>query len=161
MQCLLFTRIWHFKDISYAVVCTLVLWLSHFLPSIQSTTIVLFACCWQVLIPLLLVGQFGVTLNLSWIRPDVRQRCNSTKLEALSCAILWGAFIVGWYLQSGRCLPLATAWAAIGLVCILISPSPWNRSHFGVMLAPVGVACTLPDLWHHFGWALAKGLLEG
>lgn len=30
-----------------------------------------------------------------------------------------------------------------------------------MVLAPVGAACTLPDLWHRFGWALAKGALDG
>lgn len=30
-----------------------------------------------------------------------------------------------------------------------------------MVLAPVVAACTLPDLWHHFGWILCKGVLEG
>ena len=28
------------------------------------------------------------------------------------------------------------------------------------MRAPVGATCTLSDLWHHFGWDLAKSILE-
>ena len=38
--------------------------------------------------------------------------------------------------------------------------SPQGRSHFGVVLAPVKATCTLPSLWHCFGWVLAKGVLE-
>ena len=30
-----------------------------------------------------------------------------------------------------------------------------------MVLAPVGAAFTLPGLWHCFGWALPKGILEG
>lgn len=35
-------------------------------------------------------------------------------------------------------------------------PSPWGRSHFGVVLVPVGAARTVPGWWHRFRWALAK-----
>ena len=30
-----------------------------------------------------------------------------------------------------------------------------------MVLAPVGVACTLLYLGHHFGWTPAKGVLDG
>lgn len=33
-------------------------------------------------------------------------------------------------------------------------------SHFGEVLATVMADCTLPDLWHHFGWGPAKGILD-
>ena len=44
---------------------------------------------------------------------------------------------------------------------VVIFPSSWGKNHFGVVLIPVGVAFTLPGLWHHLGWALDKGVLEG
>lgn len=29
-----------------------------------------------------------------------------------------------------------------------------------MMLASVRAVCTMPGLWYHFGWALAKGIVE-
>lgn len=43
-------------------------------------------------------------------------------------------------------------------VCYILLSS---GSHFGVVLALVGAACTLPDLWYFFGWIPASALLEG
>ena len=54
--------------------------------------------------------------------------------------------------------PQSSAGAAVRLLHVLIFLFPWGRSHFGVVL--VGTACALQGLWHHFGWALAKGVLE-
>lgn len=42
----------------------------------------------------------------------------------------------------------------------MVVPSHQDRSHFGVGLAPLGAACTLPDLCPCFEWALAKHVLE-
>jgi len=44
---------------------------------------------------------------------------------------------------------------------LVIFLSSWGRNPFGDVLVPVRAACTLPGLWHCFGWALAKGVLEG
>ena len=43
---------------------------------------------------------------------------------------------------------------------VVIFFSPSGNSHLGVVLALVRAAYTLPGLWHHFGWAAAKGVLE-
>ena len=39
--------------------------------------------------------------------------------------------------------------------------SPLGGNHFGVVLVPIRAACTLPDLCHWFGLALAKSLWKG
>ena len=57
--------------------------------------------------------------------------------------------------------PQHTAGVADGLVYVVTLPSPQGWSHFGVVLAPVKTACMLTGFWHHFGWALAEGVLEG
>ena len=44
---------------------------------------------------------------------------------------------------------------------MVIFPSPWGRSHFGVVMAPIEVACMLPGLQYYSVWAPAKGMLEG
>ena len=44
---------------------------------------------------------------------------------------------------------------------MVIIPSLRSTSHFGVVLASVEAACTLPGLWHHFGWTPVKAMLEG
>ena len=56
--------------------------------------------------------------------------------------------------------PYPTARAAVELVCVVIFPSPWDSSHFQVVLAPVRTAFTLPELWHNFDEAQAKKILE-
>ena len=60
-----------------------------------------------------------------------------------------------------RCLSLAHCWAVVVLVCEVMFLSPQGKSHFGVVLASVGGACTLPGLWHYFGWALSKAVCTG
>lgn len=54
-----------------------------------------------------------------------------------------------------------TAGAPVGLVWVVIFLYFWVRSHFGMVLPLVNVVCKLPVLWYCFGWALAKGILEG
>ena len=49
---------------------------------------------------------------------------------------------------------------AVVLEHVVVFLSPQGRSYFGVMLAPIGAAYTLPGLWHHRGWALAESILE-
>lgn len=48
----------------------------------------------------------------------------------------------------------------LGLVCVVIFPSPQVRNHPGVVLAPASAACTLSCLWHCLGWSPAEGGLE-
>lgn len=49
------------------------------LPSIQLPEMVLFACCGQSLVPVLLAVQYGATLGLRWVRPSVWQNSGSTE----------------------------------------------------------------------------------
>lgn len=58
-------------------------------------------------------------------------------------------------------LPQPTAGLTVGVVCVVIFSSHYGISHFGVALASVRTACTFPGLWHHFGWTMAKDMLEG
>ena len=55
--------------------------------------------------------------------------------------------------------PQPTAEAPVRLVCVVILSFPLGRSHFGMVLAPVWAAYKLPDIWHHFRWALVKEVL--
>lgn len=54
---------------------------------------------------------------------------------------------------------LPTAGATVRLVPVVIF-SPWGRSHFGAVPAPVKAANAVSGLRHHFGWALAKSISE-
>lgn len=42
---------------------------------------------------------------------------------------------------------------------VVIFPSFWDRSHFGIVLGTVGGVCTLSGLQQHSVWALAKCIL--
>ena len=44
----------------------------------------------------------------------------------------------------------------VGICNYLLSP---EQDSILEVLGPDGTACTLPGLWHHSGWALAKGIL--
>lgn len=48
--------------------------------------------------------------------------------------------------------PRPLLWPVV-LVFIVIFPFPWDRSHFGGVLVPVGATYTLA---HCFGWVPAK-----
>ena len=52
--------------------------------------------------------------------------------------------------------PQPIAGVAVGLVCVVIFFSPWERSHFARVLTPAGAACMLPGLWHHLGGLLPR-----
>ena len=43
----------------------------------------LYACHGQGLVSVLLMGQFGATLCLSWVKPGVGQSCYRTELQAI------------------------------------------------------------------------------
>lgn len=57
--------------------------------------------------------------------------------------------------------PQPTAGATGIMVCVDISSSFQGRSHFEVVLSPLGPACTLSGFWPPFTWDLAKGVLDG
>lgn len=137
---------------------TLMLWLSHFFlqPSCLQW---LFACCGQGLVPVSLVSQSEAALGLSRVRPGICQSCSrSCSVLSLCCPLRSFHWWVEPAVRPAVC-PQPSAGAAVGLLCVVLFPSPWGRSHFGVVLAPVGAACTLPGSWHHFVWAPAKSIL--
>lgn len=74
--------------------------------------------------------------------------------------VLGEAFVCRWRLQTDQMSVPACCWGTVRLMCVVIFSPPQARNHFGVMLDPIGTACTLPSLWKHFGWALTKGELE-
>lgn len=56
VQCLLFTRTWHFRNVFY-VYCIFPAFVAELLlPSVQLCAVALFACCGQFLVLLLLGG---------------------------------------------------------------------------------------------------------
>ena len=48
------------------------------------------------------------------------------------------------------------AGTVVVLVCVVIFPSPQDRSHFGVMRVPAGAACRIKYGRNHFGGTPAK-----
>lgn len=68
--------------------------------------------------------------------------------------------VVGPAVRPSVCLQ-PPAGAAIGQVCVVIFPSPWGRSHFGVVIASVLAACSLSGLRHYIHWALSKDIFKG
>lgn len=69
------------------------------------------------------------------------------------------SLVDGVSITPGIC-PQPTARSTVGLVCVVVF-FPWGSSHCGVVLAPVRATYTVLGLWCHFGWALAKAILEG
>ena len=68
--------------------------------------------------------------------------------RALNCRVLsLGGFDwwVGPAVRPDVC-PQPTVGATVGLGYVVLFPFSKDRSHFGVVLAPVGAACTLPGL---------------
>ena len=57
--------------------------------------------------------------------------------------------------------PQPAAGPVVRLLHMVIFPFTQGRNHFGVVLAPIRAACTLPGLWKSFGYATAKGESEG
>ena len=133
------------------------------LPSVWLSAVALFACCGECLVPVLLVHQCGASLGLSYTRPGICQSCCSTNLQgAFSMLSPEKLSLVGRACRQTRYLIPAHCWGCSQTgVCIVIFPFPQGRSHFGVILAPVGSACILASLWHHFASTLAKDMLEG
>lgn len=64
VPCLLFTRAWHFSVVYVCILHPPIVVELH-LPSVKLSAMVLFGCCGQGLIPVLVVGYCGAALNLS------------------------------------------------------------------------------------------------
>ena len=131
------------------IACTLLLWLNCFF--LQSSCLQwLSSAVVGSLFPVVLLGQSGTTLGSNWVRPGICQRFSSPELQGMFLVLSpEKLFLVG----------RATVWLVC--VCVAIFLCPQGRSHFGVVLAPVGATWTLPGFWHHFGQALAKSILDG
>ena len=69
--------------------------------------------------------------------------------------------LVGGSCNQTRCPTPAHCWGHSRTGVCGDCPLSWGRSHLGVVLGSCGVACSLPGLWHWFGWAWAQGTLEG
>jgi len=141
------------------VACSLLLWLSHFF--LQSSHLQWFSnSCGQGLIPMLLVGQSGAALGLSLVRSGICQRCSSTNCRALSlcCPLRSVRWWRGPVVRPAICPSPLGGPQSNSFVCLSF---PLPRAEVsGVMLAPFRAACTLPNLWPWFEWALAKSLSE-
>ena len=156
----MFTRIWHFRGFSCVCFLCPTVVAELLLPVIQSSAMVLFAYCGQDLAPVLLLSQSRVTLGSSQVRSSLCQRCSSTKLlDIFPVVSLEKLSLVGRPVVRLAVCP--TSGAIVILVYVVMFPSLWGSNHSEVVLAPDRAASTLPGLWHHFGWALAKGVLEG
>ena len=84
------------------------------------------------------VGQSGTILNLSLVRPGICQRCGRTKLQGTFPVLSPEKFLwVGGAYSHTRCLSPAHYRGHSWTVCVVIFPSSWDRSHFGVVLVPV------------------------
>lgn len=106
------------------VVRTLLLWLSHIYPqSSHLQWLPLPGCEWG-LVSVLLVGQSGAVLTLSWARADVWQRCRSTDLQG---ALFFPEKLasVGRANSQNMCLPSAPYWGQTGVRGLLGAGVAW------------------------------------
>ena len=109
------------------------------LPSVQSSSVFLSACCGQDLVSVLLSGQSGAALSLSCIQMFARTVV-SLNCRALSMYYLLRVFhsSVGLIVIQDICLqPIPRA--AVEPLYIFVFPSPQSRSHFRMVWAPVGL----------------------
>lgn len=101
------------------------------LPSLQLSAMALFACRGQGRVPVVLMGQYGATLDLRWVRASLCQSCSGCRLSGTLCVLSSEKpMLVGLGLQSAGMLP--------------VFPSPQGRRHFG------GDAGTVSRLWQCF-----------
>lgn len=129
------------------------------LPSFQLATMALFSCCGQRLV-LLVKGQAGATLSLSWIRPRIFQSHSSTPTPSREQLSLVGTACI-----RSRCLPPAhcCGYNQAG-TCVFsvfsLSIVQESLSAFSGASAYLGRLHTAM-LWFSFGWTPAKGILNG
>ena len=109
------------------------------LSSVQLSSMALFTCFAKVLVLILLMGQTGAMLGLSWIRLGICQSCSS--IELLSALLVLSpkklSLVSGAYLPPDIC-PQPTAWATVILLVWLSFPFP-------------GAGVTLEWCWHLLG----------
>lgn len=106
---------------------------------ISVSSVVLFSYCGQWLV-LLLRGQAGATLSLSWIRLGHSSMCHPQSFH-------WWAQLYSEQMSAPS--PLlwlhccGYTWTVFVLFFFSFFPSPPCRNHFEMMLVPIWVACTL------------------
>ena len=107
------------------------------------------------------MSQSGVVLGFSWVRPGVCQSCDYTELQGALPVLSPGrSLLVGGGCSQTSVSSQPIAKAAVNY-CVVIFPSPLDRSHFGVALAPVGTVCRIPRLWCRFGYTPTEARLQG
>ena len=113
------------------------------LPSVQSPALFLFACMDRIWS--LCCQEANLGLSWAWVGSyqEFPRDMLASNCRHFPCVVPWEAWWAGPAVRPDA----------------FFSPQSWT--HFGVALAPVGTACTLPGLWYHFGWALVKGILKG
>ena len=155
MQCLLFTRKW-FQGCLQCVLlqgCPTVV-APLCLPSIQPARTL---CLWWAEsgacgVSGLVQGCPGLEMSQSRCLPETEQHQTARRFPCVvPSEVLW----VG-----GACSQ-PTAGVTVGLVSVVIFPSPWSRSQVGVALALVWAARTLPGLEHCFDGILPRAIGGG
>ena len=63
MQCPLFTRAWHFRGVSYVCFVYCIVVAELIFPSVWSSAMVLFACCGQGFVSVVLVAHSELPLS--------------------------------------------------------------------------------------------------
>ena len=63
------------------------------------------------------------------------------------------------YIQNG-CPPSAHCWDHSQTGVFGYPPLSIGQESLWSFISPIMSVCTLPDLWYHFGWNLAKEVLE-
>ena len=144
MHCPLFTTIWCFRDVSYALHEYPTIVAEPLLPSSLLSAVALFACCGQHLVPVLSVSHHEFELSQTRHLPEM---CG-TKLRGAFPELCPEKFC--WWVQPEvrpHVCPQPTSGASVGLVCVcvcvscvVILPSLQGRSYFGVVLAPFRAA---------------------
>ena len=110
-----------------------------------------FAICGQGLVLLLIAFQSGAALVLCWFTPGICQSYEYTKLQG-ALSVLFPEQLHWWVgpaIRLEACLQLS-AGAMVKLMCVVFFLFAWSRSYFGVLLSPIGDACT-PSFLCHFG----------
>lgn len=144
----LFTRTWCFSSVSYMCYVHPTVVAEPLLPSVKPLA--------MALSPLL--AGFGpcTVKGAVWGNPgfELSQTRHLSQIQAPNsktlCVVLRGFH---WWVQpaiSPNACPQPSAGAAVKLLCVLIFPSPQDRSHFAMVLAPVQSTCTLPRLRRRF-----------
>ena len=154
----MFTRIFCFRGVSYLCFMCPTIMTEPLLPSVQSSAMV----------PLPVVGSVwslwcwraSVGPPWAWVESDQAFARDAVALtyRMLPLCCFLRSFMVGRVCSQTRYLPQPSVGAAVGLVCVVIFPFPYSRSHLEWWY-PFRVVCTLlfvALLWIGSG----KGVLE-